>query len=200
MKFRKFALLALSSLLLGATSPSGMRGQDAAGARGATSSTGAPRDPAASPVVQPTLAEFAWLAGRWQGSWGPRTAQQAWLAPKADAMVGTFQVTENGRTLVIELYSLVRTPDGIELHLRHFTPSLVPWEKSGDTVLRLASIDPHTMIFENTANGQPGRQILTRVDADTYISRAEISAENGDGQVVAITFHRQRDLVASRRR
>jgi Domain of unknown function (DUF6265) len=191
MKLRNITLLALSLSLLGRSLPGGTRGQQAAGLRG---------DPPTNSAAKPTLGDFAWLVGRWQGSWGPRTTQQAWLPPKADAMVGTFQVSENGRTLVIELYSLVQTLDGVELHLRHFTPSLVPWEKSGDTVLRLSSIDPRTMVFENTTDRQPQRQTLTRVDLDTYISRAEIGSETGDAQAVAITFHRQRDLVSSHRR
>lgn len=114
-------------------------------------------------------------------------------------MVGTFQASENGRTLVVELYSLVQTADGIALHLRHFTPSLVPWEKSGEIVLDLSSLDPRTAVFENATGAQPQRQTLTRVDQDSYISESEIASDSGDPQIVSITYHRQRDLVASRR-
>jgi hypothetical protein len=144
---------------------------------------------------KPTLAEFAWLAGRWQGSWGPRVAQQVWTAPKAGVMMGTFQLEENDRTLVLELFTVVDGPEGIQFHLRHFTPSLVAWEKPGPTVLDLASADAKSIIFENPVDGQPKRATITRVDADTYISRSEVIPEKGDPQVTEITYHRQKDAA-----
>src|ERR1700686_3843125 len=39
--------------------------------------------PSAAPLPKATLADFAWLAGRWQGVWGPRIAQQVWMPPKS---------------------------------------------------------------------------------------------------------------------
>jgi Domain of unknown function (DUF6265) len=146
-------------------------------------------------VPKPTLSEFAWLAGRWQGSWGPRVAQQVWTAPKAGVMMGTFQLEENDRTLVLELFTVVDGPEGIQFHLRHFTPSLVAWEKPGPTVLDLASADAKSIIFENPVDGQPKRATITRVDADTYISRSEVIPEKGDPQVTEITYHRQKDAA-----
>ncbi len=147
-----------------------------------------------APAPKPTLADFAWLAGRWQGSWGPRVAQQIWTAPKAGVMMGTFQLAENDKTLVLELFTVVEEPDGIKFHLRHFTPSLVQWEKSGPTVLNLESADSKSIIFENPLDGQPKRTIIQRVDADTYISRSEVVPEKGDLQVTEITYHRQKDI------
>jgi hypothetical protein len=199
MSFREMAPLVLSLLFLCAAQPN--RGPQQGAYVRATSASQTTRSSAnADPAVKPNLGDFAWLAGRWQGSWGPRTAQQTWLPPKGDAIVGTFQASENGRTLVIELYSLVQAPDGIELHLRHFTTSLVPWEKSGDIVLHLSSFDPRLSVFENAAGAQPQRQTLTRVDQDTYVSGSEIASGGSDPQIVSITYHRQRDLVASHRR
>jgi hypothetical protein len=146
-----------------------------------------------APVPKTTLADFAWLAGRWQGSWGPRAAQQVWTAPKAGVMLGTFQLAEDDKTLVLELFTVVEEPDGIRFHLRHFTPSLVAWEKPGPTVLNLASADPKSIVFENPLDGQPKRTIITRVDADTYVSRSEVVPEKGELQVTEITYHRQKE-------
>ena len=150
-----------------------------------------PSAPAVPP--KPTLADFAWLAGRWQGAWGPRVAQQIWTAPRAGVMLGTFQLAEGDKTLVLELYTLVEGPDGIEFHLRHFTPALIAWEKPGPTVLKLASVDSKSAVFENPVDGQPKHAIFTRTDADTYVSRSEIIPEKGDVQVTEITYHRQFD-------
>jgi hypothetical protein len=152
-------------------------------------------DPPATPA--PTqkapaakLSDFEWLEGRWRGEWGPRVAEQVWLAPKAGLMVGIFRLTEGDKPLVIELFTLVQKSDGINFYLRHFTSALVPWEKSDATILNLTNADGKKIDFENAANGTPKRAILTRIDADTYISRSEIVPQKGDMQVIEITYHR----------
>ncbi len=168
-----------------------------AASRSATQSNSAPNAAGVSPnTVSPQeskseLSNFAWLAGDWQGTWGPRIVEQTWLAPKAGQMTGIYRVLENTRTLVVELFSLLETPNGIEFRFRHFTPELTPWEKNGPTSLELASLDSKTAAFENPAAGQPKRATFIRVDLNTYISRSEIVAEDGSIQVTEIAFHRQ---------
>ncbi|MBZ5693873.1 MAG: DUF6265 family protein [Acidobacteriia bacterium] len=196
---RKAILTAFGASLLIAGISERAAGQQPAGA-----GTQAPPDATkpAAPVQAPntTLADFAWLAGRWQGAWGPRIAQQVWTAPKAGVMLGAFQLAENDKTLVLELFTLVEDTDGIKLHLRHFTPALAAWEKAGPAVLKLASTDPKTITFENAVDGQPKRAAFTRIDADTYVSRSEIVPEKGDPQVTEITYHRQVEAPPSKHR
>lgn len=151
------------------------------------------------PPAKPNLGEFAWLAGRWQGTWGPRVAQQVWTAPKAGVMMGTFQLAENDKTLVLELFTVVDGPDGVKFRLRHFTPSLVAWEKPGPTVLDLSSADAKSIVFENPVDGQPKRTTITRVDADTYILKSEVVPEKGDPQTTEITYHRVKDAPPAKR-
>jgi uncharacterized protein DUF6265 len=114
-------------------------------------------------------------------------------------MLGTLQITENDKTLVLELFALTETPEGVELRIRHFTPSLTPWENAV-AVLRFASSDPKSQVFENPSAGDPQRAIFQKVDADTYVSRSEIVAENGDRQISEITYRRQKEPPPSRRR
>lgn len=183
------------ALLVAALPPSALGQQPVgAGAPSTSARQGAHAGPTASTPSKPTLAGFSWLAGRWQGAWGPRVAQQVWTAPKAGVMLGTFQLAEGGKTLVLELFTLVEDPDGIKFNLRHFTPDLVAWEKSGPTVLTLATIDSKHAVFENPIDGQPRHAIFTRADADTYVSRFEIIPEKGELQVTEITYHRQFDV------
>ena len=150
--------------------------------------------PAAAGASAPksAIANFAWLEGRWQGEWGPRTAEQVWLAPKAGEIVGLFRLVENEKTLVIELFTLVEKDGGMNFYFRHFTPELLPWEKSDAIVLHLGDFDANKFDFENPLNGMPKRAILTRLDADTYVARSEIVPENGEPQVIEITYHRQK--------
>lgn len=178
------------------SSPAGFA-QQSAGA-GAQSKTGSTARSDASPSPAPSqavpgsqLSEFAWLEGRWRGDWGPRVAEQVWMAPKAGMMLGDFRLIENDKALVVEFFTLVEKPGNINFYFRHFTPELVPWEKSEATLLKLVTADPKKSEFENPANGKPKRVVFSRTDADTYTWRSEIVPENGDPQIVEITYHRQ---------
>ena len=186
-----------AAICLVAAHPSAIRAQKptGVGTQSATAVMAAPQTtPAPAPTTKATLADFGWLEGRWRGDWGPRVAEQVWFAPKAGVMTGLFRLVENDKTLVLELFTLVEKAEGIEFFFRHFTPELVPWEKSGATVLNLASLDAKKVDFENAVNGQPKHAILIRVDADTYTARSEIIPETGDPQVIEITYHRQKPI------
>ncbi|MGD0963996.1 MAG: DUF6265 family protein [Candidatus Acidiferrales bacterium] len=155
------------------------------------SSANAPiHNPSRAP--QPTLSDFAWLEGKWRGVWGPRIVEQIWTAPQGGQVLGLFRVIENDKTLVIELLSLSETPDSIALRLRHFTPALLPWEQSGFTTMKLVGLDTATAEFENPADGQPRREVFTRIDPDTYTSKSEIAPEAGAAHVTEIRYHRQK--------
>jgi hypothetical protein len=190
-----FALAGASFVLL--VLPGGAARQQPTGAGTQTEPLHEESTPPA-PVARATLADFAWLEGRWEGVWGPRIAHQVWTPSRAGVMLGTFQLIENNKTLVIELFSLADGPDGIELRLRHFTPTLLAWEKTGPTILKLASADPKTIVFENPVDGEPKRAVIQRIDADTYVSRSEILPETGQLQVTEITYRRQQDGPPSR--
>ncbi len=145
----------------------------------------------------PTFDQFSWLEGQWRGEWGARITEQRWLEPKAGEMAGLFRIIEGKKPLVLELFSIVEKPDGIEFFLRHLTPELLPWEKSDATMLKLESVDATKATFVNPVNGEPKRLIFTRVDADTYVQRSEIEPAEGEPQVIEITFHRQKPAAAT---
>src|SRR5271156_4350361 len=177
--------------------PNTVRAQRGSEAITAPSNQTESRPPAQTTGQSATLApesvldNFVWLEGRWRGEWGPRIAEQAWLGPKAGEMLGVFRLVERDKTLVIELFSLVEKSDGVDLYFRHFTPQLLPWEKSDAAVLNLSKSDSTTFDFENPLNAMPKRSIFTRVDTDTYIARAEMIPDNGEPQIIEITYHRQ---------
>lgn len=151
--------------------------------------------PSAAPAKTFTLADFAWLSGRWLGKWGPRVAEQVWTPARAGMMLGAFRIVESDKTLVIELLALTETTNGIDYRIRHFTPDLAPWEKSGSRVLHLVSMDGKRIVFENPIDGQPKHSILDRIDDDTFVLRSEIVPAQSDPQVVEITFHRQKAVT-----
>jgi hypothetical protein len=191
-----FLLACIVALALFASSPADSA-QQAAGAtaqsnRGSAVASNAAASLAASGAVSsPNLSDFSWLEGRWRGDWGPRVAEQIWTAPKAGTMVGDFRLIENDKVLVIEFFTLLEKNGGINFYFRHFTPELVPWEKSDATLLKLTGVEAKKIDFENPANGKPKRVVFTKMDADTYTWRSEIIPETGEPQIVEITYHRQ---------
>ena len=190
-------LLAFGAALVFFTAPpAGSAQRSAEAGLQSTASSTVTSDASASPtspqsVPGPKLLDFAWLEGRWRGDWGPRVAEQVWMAPKAGMMLGDFRLIENDKVLVLEFFTLMEKPGGINFYFRHFTPELVPWEKSDAMLLNLASTEPGKLDFENRANGKPKRVLFTKIDADTYIWRSEIIPENGDPQIIEIAYHRQ---------
>jgi hypothetical protein len=140
----------------------------------------------------PDLGDLAWLQGQWTGIWGPRVTTVVWSAPHAGVILGTLQVVENDKTLVVEFLTIAQTPTGLEYRLLHFTPELAPWEKSGPAVLALLSMDSKKFVFQNQSDGEPQQIVFTRSDPDTFIDRSEILPETGDVQATEITFHRQK--------
>jgi hypothetical protein len=195
----RFAAFCASAALLA----SGLRAQQPAGAtvdRGSSQApTGAPTaEGSASPAspaapTQPfSLNDFAWLPGEWDGVWGPRMAHQSWSEPHAGTMLGTLQIVEGDKTLVLEMLALVNTPLGVEYRLLHFTPALAPWETSGPAVLPLISIDSKSFVFDNLSEGEPREVVFTRSDPDTYTIRSQIAPPSGDPLNNEIAFHRSK--------
>jgi hypothetical protein len=158
----------------------------------ATAASSASQQPHSASTQPPTLAQFNWLEGQWRGEWGSRIAEQTWLVPKAGEIAGLFRLIEGEKILVLEIFSLVEKPEGIQFYLRHLTPELLPWEKADATMLKLESFDSTKATFVNPVNGEPKRTIFTRLDPDTFTQRSEIEPAEGEPQVIEITFHRQK--------
>jgi hypothetical protein len=174
---------------------SGARAQTAEGAAAANRTTSATtpvrlNTPPVSTSIVATVADFGWLAGTWRGEWGPRVAELVWLPPQAGVMTGAYTLMETDKVLVVELFTLVQTPNGVELYIRHFTPQEVPWEKGEATKLLLVNFDNTHFEFNNPVDGKPKTSIIQKVDADTYSWRAEIVPDTGEPQTIEITYHR----------
>ena len=170
-------------------------------ARHITASHSAAQKPSAIIVVTPeqksaTLADFAWLAGRWEGklpfpgSDKPLTAEQQWFAPSNGTMLGMFRLSSDQKTILIELFTVRETADGIFLYFRHFSPELVPQEKEDAYRLKLTKWDAGHFQFDNTVQNNLKDAILTVVDSDHYISHGDITGSDGKPAVIEVAYHR----------
>ena len=144
-----------------------------------------------STQIVATVADFGWLAGTWRGEWGPRVAELVWMPPQAGVMTGAYTLMETDKVLVVELFTLVQTPKGVELYIRHFTPQEVPWEKGDATKLSLVNFDNTHFEFNNAVDGKPKTSIIQRAETpDTFTWRAEIVPDTGEPQTIEITYHK----------
>jgi len=98
-----------------------------------------------------TLADFSWLAGRWEGNLGNVTAEQTWIPARNGTMQGMFRLTDTEKTIVVELFTIRETTDGVFFYLRHFSPELVPQEKEDAYRMKLAKWDSTHFQFDNTS-------------------------------------------------
>src|ERR1700674_1436181 len=139
---------------------------------------------------KPTLEDFSWLGGRWEGKLGPMTAEQQWMAPKNGTMQGFFRLTDTEKTIVIELFTIRESPSGIDFYFRHFSPELKPWEEKDAYHLNLTKSDGGVFRFDNSVVNQLKDAILTRVDGDSYISHGDITDADGKPKAIEVTYHR----------
>lgn len=150
-----------------------------------------------SPIKSPppdaktiSLSDLAWLQGQWTGAWGTRIATQVWSAPRAGMILGALQIVADDKTTVVEFVTLTQTPTGVQYRVLRFTPSMIPWDKSGPPLLLLMSADSKRFIFHNESDSQPNQVIFNRTDPDTYVD--QMLQKSSDSQTTNITFHRQK--------
>ena len=118
------------------------------------------------------------------------TAEQDWMAAKNGTMQGFFRLTDTEKTVVIELFTLRETPEGIVMYFRHFSTELKPWEEKEAYHLNLSKLEGGAFRFDNPVVNQLKDAILTHADADTYISHGDITDANGKPKVIEVTYRR----------
>lgn len=143
-----------------------------------------------------TLADFAWLAGRWEGKLGApgsdkqMSAEQEWMAPKNGTMQGFFRLTDNEKTIVIELFTIRETASGIVFYFRHFSPELKPLEETEAYHLNLTKSNGNTFRFDNPVVNQLKDAILTHDADDSYTSHGDITGADGKPASIQVSYHR----------
>jgi hypothetical protein len=170
----------LGALLLGlVASPIGTGGA----ARGRQLSPGA--------ATKSTIADFAWIAGRWRGTFGAYTADAVYMEPEANSIGGVLEVYQPGKTLVVELCSLVQSTDGLTLYIRNFTPDLQPQEVGAPIMMKLTTVTGNSWEFDNSVIGQaPARTVITHTGDETFTSRSDVYDAQGKMSTVEIDYAR----------
>lgn len=107
-----------------------------------------------------TLADVAWLAGRWTGPALGGTSEEIWSAPNGGAMMGMYRLVKDGKTVFYELCTLVEEKGSLMLRLKHFNPDLTGWEEKAVSVeFPLVAVEPGAVHFEGMSMHPQGERL-----------------------------------------
>ena len=150
-----------------------------------------------------TTQDFAWLAGRWEGtmaSGAVGVADVTFTTPTGGLIAGVMRLVADQKILVVELIAMTDTPRGPELRFRHFSNSLEAYESTFRQALRLTSHNASKSVFENDVpydkalmSTQPRTTVFQRHDDDSFTGRTNIINTDGTPGLVEVRYRRVRD-------
>lgn len=151
-------------------------------------SASAPQDDR-SPAARPTLADLAFLAGRWQAEWQGDILEEHFSAPEDGSMIGMFRWRTGGGTRFTEHMVAEERDDGCHFLLRYFHPGAIPWEQERDGPLhmRLTSCAESRAIFTSERDF-PRTITYHRTQPETMVVRLEGRTETGDDREMEFAF------------
>jgi len=148
-----------------------------------------------------TTRDFTWLAGRWEGrmTGGKGIADITFSSPAGGFITGMMRLVDDDKVLVVELISLMDTPQGVEMRFRHFSSSLEAYEPTFRQSMRLTMHAADRDVFENAIaydkalmSTQPRVATWKRVDADSFVGHSDIIGNDGKPGVIEVTYRRVR--------
>lgn len=148
-----------------------------------------------------TAADFAWLAGSWEGRLAntPAVAEVTFTRPNAGLVTGVMRLVDKGQILIVELIAITDAPGGTEMRFRHFSPKLEVYEKEFKQSMKLVAHDADQDRFENQAayeqalmSTQPRVSIFTRRGQDEFVAHSDIIGDDGKPDTVEVVYHRVR--------
>lgn len=111
--------------------------------------------------VPATLDDVGWLVGSWLGTGLGGEADEVWLPPVGDAMVGMFRLSQDSSAAFYELWTLREIDGTLVLELKHFGPDMTGWEERDATVrFDLVRIEPDAAYFDGLTYRQVGADAL----------------------------------------
>lgn len=148
-----------------------------------------------------TLADFAWLTGAWTGKPASldAVAEVTFQPARAGLMTGVMRLTQGSSVLVVELISLVETPNGLEMRFRHFSPSLDAYEPEFKQNMRHTTHAADRDAFGNAVayskalmSTQPRTSTFIRRGTDAFVAHNDFIGDDGKPSVIEVSYQRVR--------
>jgi hypothetical protein len=120
---------------------------------------------AAVPQEKPTLKDFEWLAGRWEGEHAGGTFEEHWTTPVGGLMIGMGRHTAGGKTTLYEFLRIVETREGIEYR--------VSVQGEAEVAFTLKRVKDGEALFENPEHDFPTRILYIKEKDGSLTARIE---------------------------
>ena len=121
------------------------------------------------PPKKPTIDDFAWLAGAWEGDVDGGKFEEHWLAPVGGVTIGMGRVTSEGQTRFVEFLKIVQEGDTISYR------ALI--EGQPEVAFPLVKLEDGEAVFENPKHDFPQR-IIYRLEKDgSLFARVEATKD-----------------------
>ncbi|MFP2906960.1 DUF6265 family protein [Pyxidicoccus sp. 3LFB2] len=112
-----------------------------------------------------SIADVAWMEGRWQGPSGSGAVDEHWSHAAGDSMLGMSRFISNGRTAFFEYLRMEARPDGL-YYIAH------PKARPG-VEFKLVRCSEREVLFENPENDHPKRIFYRWESTDRLTARIE---------------------------
>jgi hypothetical protein len=108
-----------------------------------------------------------------------------------------MKLVDHDTVRVVELISLVDSPNGVEMRFRHFSSELEAYEATFKQTMRLKSHDASSFLFENTEpfdkalmSTQPRVTVLKKTGPNSYSGKSDIIGSSGKPGVIEVVYER----------
>jgi len=125
-----------------------------------------------------TIADAAWLAGRWKGEGLGGELHEGLSDPVGGQMVGYFTLAKGGKPVFHELMLIEEHAGALRVRVKHFGPDFVGWEEKAEAMdFPFVSAAPGELAFKGLAfrkEGADGMAITIRFKTADGTGRDEV--------------------------
>lgn len=136
---------------------------------------------AASPRA--TIADAAWVAGRWVGEGFGGIAEEVMSPPAGNAMIGHFRIVTKGEPSFYEIVQIREEAGSLVYRVKHFHPDLKGWEEKDKTVdFPLVASERDALYFDGLT--------IKRTGPDEVTHWVRIRAKDGKIEEAKLVYRR----------
>ena len=123
------------------------------------------------------IADLGWITGSWVGQLGDRTLEETWSKPSAGTMAALVRMTNNDKTVLLELLFIREENGTLALHVQPWNPERQPG-MPGFQKLVLTKLEGERARFKGTVDGE-GFKTLTYSRPAPEKFRIEVETQEG---------------------
>lgn len=109
-----------------------------------------------------TIADAAWVAGRWVGEGFGATVEEVMSPPMTNAMIGHFAMADKSGPKFYEIVQIREEKGSLVYRVKHFHPDLKGWEEKDKTIdFPLVAVEREALYFDGLTIKRTGPDEVT---------------------------------------